>query len=290
MSSQASSTNQQVTVEPALFDKKLLENKVGIITGSSSGIGLGIAQFLSRHGAKVTLCGRDEEKLAKAADTVEGEVLTTSGDVRDLESVKSGVASHMERFGRLDFLINNAAGNFLCPLEQLSDNGFRSVIDIVLTGSFHFSQAVLPQMKKQGGGCILNTGTTYAFSHGTLVGHSGAAKAGVLNLTKTMAVEWAPYGIRSNMICPGPVKGTEGVKRLMHNEAVMKYMMEIMPIPRMAEPWEIGAIAAFLLSPLASYINGAVIPVDGGLHLVNPGLLPPQALKWMQNSSVNPKS
>lgn len=269
-----------------MFEKTLLKGKAGIITGSSSGIGLFIAQYLSEHGADVTLCGRSEEKLEAAAKTFDREVLTSSGDVRQEKDVQNTVQAHMERFDRLDFLINNAAGNFLCPLEQLSENGFRSVVDIILTGTFHFSQAALPHMKSLGGACILNTGTTYAFSHGTLVGHSGAAKAAVLNLTKTMAVEWAHYGIRCNMITPGPVKDTEGVKRLIAHESMKKHMHDIMPIPRMAEGWEVGALAAFLLSPLASYINGAVIPIDGGLHLVNPGLLPPLALKFMTQATA----
>lgn len=262
-----------------MFDSNLLEGKAGIITGSSSGIGLFVAQYLSGLGADLTICGRDAEKLAAAADTIDGAVNTASGDVRKREDVKATVDSHMERFGSLDFLINNAAGNFVCPLSQLSENAFRSVYEIVTLGTFHFCQEAFPHMQAQQDGCILNTGTTYAFAHGALVGHSGAAKAAVLNLTKTMAVEWGPLGIRTNMIAPGPVKDTEGVRRLIQHEEIRDHMMAIMPIARMADGAEIGALAAFLLSPMASYINGIVVPIDGGLHLVNPGLLPPMAHK-----------
>lgn len=262
-----------------MFSSNLLKGQAGIITGSSSGIGLHIAQYLSGLGAQITICGRDEEKLSFAADSIEGDVHTATGDVRQREEVKATVDSHMERFGHLDFLINNAAGNFVCPLSQLSENGFRAVYEIVALGTFHFCQEAFPHMQTQDKGCIINTGTTYAFAHGAMVAHSGAAKAAVLNLTKTMAVEWGPLGIRSNMIAPGPVKDTEGVRRLIQHEEIHDYIMGIMPTPRMAEGSEIGALAAFLLSPMGSYINGTVIPIDGGLHLVNPGLLPPMAQK-----------
>lgn len=262
-----------------MFSSDLLKGQAGIITGGSSGIGLYVAQYLSQLGAQVTICGRDQEKLAAAADTIDGEVHTASGDVRQREEVSAAVGSHMARFGQLDFLINNAAGNFVCPLAKMSENAFRSVYEIVAMGTFHFCQEAFPHMTQRQAGVIINTGTTYASTHGALVGHSGAAKAAVLNLTKTMAVEWGPLGIRANMVCPGPVKDTEGVRRLVQHEAIAKEMMEIMPISRMAEGKEIGALMAFLISPLGSYINGASIPIDGGLSLVNPGLLPPSAMR-----------
>lgn len=257
-----------------MFDSRILEGQCGIITGGTSGIGLEVARYLIKHGAKLTITGRNEEKTQAAVAEFRDAALGVTGDVRKSDAIKANLEKHLERFGKVDFLINNAAGNFLCPLEMMSENAFRSVNDIVTMGTFLWSRAVQPLMKKQGHGRILNTGTTYAFGAGTLVGHSGAAKAAVLNLTKTMAVEWGPYGILCNMIAPGPVQGTEGVRRLMGSPQMEKVMKRIMPISRMAEGWEIGALATFLLSPLAAYINGAVIPVDGGLHLTNPSLLP----------------
>ncbi len=257
-----------------MFEKETLKGQAGIITGGSSGIGLEIARYLVEHGAAVTITGRNEEKLQKAAETVGKNTIGVSGDVRKGDDIADNLEKHMQHHGRCDFLINNAAGNFLCPLEAMSENAFRSVNDIITLGTFLWSKAVFPLMKKEKQGRIINTGTTYAFGNGALVGHSGAAKAAVLNLTKTMAVEWGPSGVLCNMIAPGPVENTEGVRRLMGNPKMEKIMERIMPVARMAHGWEIGALVTFLLSPLAAYINGAVIPVDGGLHLTTPSLLP----------------
>ncbi|MFT4551888.1 MAG: NAD(P)-dependent dehydrogenase (short-subunit alcohol dehydrogenase family) [Chlamydiales bacterium] len=258
-----------------MFDKNILQGQAGIITGGTSGIGFAIAKYLLEHGAKVTITGRNEEKMEAAVAELGENASGVIGDVRKSDEIASNVDRHMEQNGKIDFLINNAAGNFLCPLEGMTENAFRSVYDIVGLGTFLWSQAVHPHMKKQKAGRIINTGTTYAFGHGALVGHSGAAKAAVLNLTKTMAVEWGPQGILTNMIAPGPVEGTEGVKKLMGDERAQRAMMPFFPVKRMAEGWEIGALATFLLSPLSAYINGVVIPIDGGLHLTSPGLIPP---------------
>lgn len=258
-----------------MFEKTLLQGQAGIITGGSSGIGLAMAQFLSQHGAKVTIVGRNQEKIDHALTTLEGEGLGVSGDVREAADVDRGVSQHLSHFGKVDFLINNAAGNFICPLEKMSENAFMSVVNIVTKGTFLWSKAVQPAMKEAGYGRIVNIGTTYAWGPSAFVAHSGAAKAAVLNLTRTMAVEWGPMGILSNMIAPGPVKDTEGVKRLMGNPSAGKLIQKLVPVPRLAEGWEIAAMAAFLLSPLGAYVNGAAIPVDGGFHLNVPGLYPP---------------
>lgn len=258
-----------------MFQKDFLKDQAGIVTGGSSGIGLAMAKYFVEHGASLTIVGRNPEKLEAAVAALGDSVQGVAGDVREAEDVAKHTQAHMEKFGKVDFLINNAAGNFICPLEHMSENAFMSVINIVTKGTFLWSKAVQPHMKKAGYGRIVNIGTTYSWGSSAFVGHSGAAKAAILNLTRTMAVEWGPQGINSNLIAPGPVKDTEGVKRLMGNPKAGKMIERLIPVPRLAEGWEIGAMAAFLLSPLAAYINGAAIPVDGGFHHNVPGLYPP---------------
>jgi len=257
-----------------LFQKDILQGQVGIITGGSSGIGLAIAHFLVGHGAKITVIGRNGEKLEKAVKEIGESAFGVVGDVREAGDVAKNFQAHWDRYGKVDFLINNAAGNFICPLEDMSENAFMSVINIVTKGSFLWSKAVQPKMKEAGFGRIVNIGTTYSWGPSALVAHSGAAKAAVLNLTKTMAVEWGPLGINTNVIAPGPVKDTEGVRRLMGDPSAGKLIKRLIPSGRLAEGWEIAAMATYLLSPLGAYINGTAIPVDGGYHLNVPGLYP----------------
>lgn len=257
-----------------MFTKDILDGQVGIVTGGSSGIGLAIVKYLLEHGAKVTITGRDEAKLDAVRDELGGDITTSAGDVRDGNAVARNLEDHLSAHGRVDFLVNNAAGNFLCPMDQMSENAFMSVLNIVTKGTFLWSKAVQPSMREQGGGAIVNIGTTYSWAHGAWVAHSGAAKAAVLNLTRTMAVEWGPHGIRTNFVAPGPVRSTEGIRRLMPTGNGIQDMKKLLPIPRPADPWEVAAMVTFLLSPLGTYINGAAIPIDGGGHLTVPGLLP----------------
>ena len=254
-----------------MFADNLLAGTAGIVTGGGSGIGHAIVARLVDLGAAVTVTGRNEEKLAAVASTLG--VTTTRGDVRDPDQVQAGIETHLAAHGRVDFLINNAAGNFLCPLDRMSPNAFSAVLDIVAKGTFLWSQAVYPHMKAAGTGAIVNIGTTYSWSHAAWVAHSGAAKAAVLNLTRTMAVEWGPVGIRTNVIAPGPIRDTEGFKRLSISDSD-KASRGLIPLGRAGDPSEIAHLAAFLLSPMGAYINGAAIPVDGGAHLAVPGLLP----------------
>ncbi len=257
-----------------MFRSDCLQGQSGLITGGSSGIGLAMAKVLLAHGASLTITGRNQEKLDLAQKELGERVMTSAGDVRIAEDVDRSVASHIQQYGKIDFLINNAAGNFLCPLEKMSENAFRSVQDIVTLGTFLFSKAVFPHMKQKGYGRIINIGATYAWGQGSYVAHSGAAKAAVLNLTKSMAVEWGPAGILSNMIAPGPIADTEGMKRLMADPSHAKRLISLMPVQRMGEGAEIGRAALFLIHPTSSYINGIVLPVDGGMSLITPGLIP----------------
>ncbi|MCB1052679.1 MAG: SDR family oxidoreductase [Acidobacteria bacterium] len=245
-----------------------------MVTGGSSGIGYGIVQSLAGLGAEITITGRNLEKLQAAAESLGPNVRYAQGDVRQAEDVNRTVQDHLSAHGRIDFLINNAAGNFLCPVEKMSENAFASVMGIVAHGTFLYCKAVLEPMRSQGGGKIINIGATYAWNHAAMVAHSGAAKAAVLSLTRSLAVEWGPYNIQTNMIAPGPVEGTEGVKRLLSHPELAKKMLRMLPTQRMAKPEEIGSAACFLLHPMTRYINGIALPVDGGSHLVVPGLLP----------------
>ena len=253
-----------------MFQEGLMAGKAGIVTGGGSGIGLAIVKALLQYGAKVTITGRNEEKLAKAASELD--VTTAAGDVRNNEDVTRNLNTHLAAHGKVDFLVNNAAGNFLCPLERMSENAFMAVINIVTKGTFLWSKAVQPHMKQAGYGRIVNIGTTYSWTHGAMVAHSGAAKAAVLNLTRTMAVEWGPQGILTNFLAPGPIKDTEGNRRLSPGKG--KDGMGLIPVNRKGDPAEIANMALFLMSPMGDYINGAAIPVDGGAHLNVPGLLP----------------
>lgn len=257
------------------FKSDLLAGQAGIVTGGTSGIGFAIAQAIVDHGGKVTVTGRDADKMKEAVEALGENARGDIGDVRKAESVASNLAGHLEAYGSLDFLINNAAGNFLCPLEKMSENAFRSVNDIVTLGSFLWSQAALEPMKAARKGRIVNIGTHYVEGHGAMVAHSGAAKAAVFNLTKSIAVEWGRYGIRANMIGPGPVEGTEGVRRLLGEGDVPPAFKAFMPVGRMATGEELGGLALYLLAPISDYINGTMIYADGGLHLNSPGLLPP---------------
>lgn len=265
------------------FRSDLFTGQAGIVTGGSSGIGFGIAKTLLAHGAKVTITGRDQEKMEKAIFELGHDVNGVVGDVRERSDVDRCLEKHQEKFDRTDFLVNNAAGNFLCPLEKMSENAFRSVTEIIMLGTFNWSQAVLPAMKEARYGRIVNIGTTYSTNHAAMVAHSGAGKAAVLNLSRSIALEWAKYGIRCNVVAPGPVEGTEGVKRLMGQEKIPPQFLAMMPVPRFADPQEIAWPVAFLCSEAADYINGALIPVDGGLSFSIPGLIPfstqmPQAM------------
>ncbi|MFQ5738502.1 MAG: SDR family oxidoreductase [Acidobacteriota bacterium] len=253
-----------------IFKQDLLSGQVAIVTGGGTGIGEVISTELARHGADVVVTSRNPDhhpKVIHAIRELGPRALSVATDVRDPEQVQAMAEQVVNSFGRIDILINNAAGNFLCPAEQLSYNGWKAVVDIVLNGSFIASKAVLPTMKRQKRGNIVNIGATYAWSAATLVSHSGAAKAGVLNLTRTLSVEWAPYGIRVNAVTPGPIEETEGVKRLMAAPGAREATLRKIPLRRLGSREEIAWAILYLCSPAASYVTGHNLVVDGGLWL-----------------------
>ena len=243
-----------------------------IITGGSSGMGKAMAQKFAREGANVVITGRNMERLeaAKAEiETFEGQVLCVQMDVRDPALVQAMVEQTKERFGRIDHLVNNAAGNFICPAEDLSINGWNSVINIVLNGTFYCSQAVGKEWIATGHkGSILNIVATYAWGAGQGVIHSACAKSGVLTMTRTLATEWgSKYGIRVNAIAPGPIANTGGAEKLFMSEKHYQATLNSVPLKRLGQPEEIANLAYFLLSDQAAYINGECVTMDGGQWL-----------------------
>lgn len=250
-----------------------MKDEVVIVTGGSSGLGKAMARRFANEGANVVITGRNEERLQVVKDelmeTAKGEVAYVPMDVRNIEDVKRMVQETIRVFGTIDHLVNNAAGNFVVAAEDLSINGWNSVIDIVLNGTFYCTKAVgqywINEQKK---GTILNMVATYAWDAGAGVVHSAAAKAGVLSLTRTLAVEWGGrYGIRSNAIAPGPIEGTGGADKLVLSEKMAKRTLQSIPLKRCGKPEEIAALAYFLLSDEASFMNGEVVTMDGGQHL-----------------------
>ncbi|MBP0724726.1 2,4-dienoyl-CoA reductase [Bacillus sp. RG28] len=249
-----------------------MKGKVVIVTGGSSGMGKAMAKRFAKDGANVVITGRNLDTLLETKSEIEqfeGQILPFQMDVREIEHVKLMVQKVDETFGRIDFLVNNAAGNFICAAEDLSANGWNSVINIVLNGTFYCSSEVGKYMIKQGiKGAITNMVATYAWDAGPGVIHSASAKAGVLAMTRTLAVEWGrKYGIRVNAIAPGPIERTGGADKLWISEEMAKRTIQSVPLARLGTPEEIAGLAAYLFSDEAGYINGACFTMDGGASL-----------------------
>ncbi|MGM9986694.1 MAG: 2,4-dienoyl-CoA reductase [Bacillaceae bacterium] len=249
-----------------------MKGKVVIVTGGSSGMGKAMAARLAKEGAYVVITGRKMETLVetkKEIETFDGQVLPITMDVRNVEDVQRMVTTTHDTYGTIDGLINNAAGNFICAAEDLSYNGWNSVINIVLNGTFYCSQAVGKYWIEKGiKGNIINMVATYAWDAGPGVIHSASAKAGVLAMTRTLAVEWGrKYGIRVNAIAPGPIERTGGAEKLFLSEKAAKRTLQSVPLGRLGTPEEIAGLAYYLLSDEAGYINGACMTMDGGQHL-----------------------
>lgn len=250
------------------------EGRVGIITGGGTGIGFGMARELARLGATVVLCSRKEEHLGPAVERLRSESGREAAayfhvlDVRDAEAVEAMAAKVEEERGRIDFLVNNAAGNFVTPSDQLSVNGWNSVINIVLNGTFYCTSAVGKRMiAAKRGGTVLNTIANYAWTGAPGVVHSASAKAGVLAMTRTLAVEWARHKIRLNAIAPGPVH-TEGASaRLFPDPMIEEGIRKTIPLRRFATLEEVAQAASYLLSDYASYVTGENFVIDGGQWL-----------------------
>jgi NAD(P)-dependent dehydrogenase (short-subunit alcohol dehydrogenase family) len=255
-----------------------LAGRVAVVTGGGSGLGRALALELARLGAGVAVAGRRPEPLAETVKLIEeggGRALAQPTDVRDPDAVEALVQRTAQELGRVDVLVNNAAGNFVVRAEDLSPNGWRAVVGIVLDGSFLCSRAAGRRMIEQGdGGAILSVIASYAWTGGPGTIHSAAAKAGVQALTRTLAVEWARHGIRVNCICPGPTD-TEGAgAALWPTEEDRARVAATVPLGRLATPAEVAAWGAALCSPHAAYITGETLTIDGGHWLEQESYLP----------------
>ena len=248
---------------------EMFEEKVFIVTGGSNGMGKYMAKKFAAEGAQVVITGRDMDRLKLAQGEIGDHAHVFQMDVRKVETVDALVAFTDEKFGRIDGLVNNAAGNFIVKAEDLSPNGWNTVIDIVLNGTFYCSRAVGKYWIEKGQkGSILNMLATYAWDAGAGVVHSAAAKAGVMSLTRTLAVEWGTqYGIRVNGIAPGPIERTGGAGKLWESEKAAKHTLASIPLGRLGQPEEVAELAAFIMSDKASYMNGEIVTLDGGQWL-----------------------
>lgn len=262
-----------------VFRDGLLDGQVGIITGGATGIGFGISSTLAQLGMHVVLASRKPEHLQPAVDAIVaagGKASAVPVDVRDQERVQAMAKEVHAAHGRIDLLVNNAAGNFYAPSETLSANAWKSVIEIDLYGTFYCTQAVFPYMKAQGGGRVVSTSMTLHYRGWPLMAHATAAKAGVDALTRTLAVEWADHGIRINAIAPGPIP-TEGVRKAFTpppgapvpdlfsvEKAMESYARSAIPLKRWGTPDDIGQMVAYLASPAGDWITGSIFVIDGG--------------------------
>jgi NAD(P)-dependent dehydrogenase (short-subunit alcohol dehydrogenase family) len=277
-----------------VFQRDLLKGRAIFITGGGTGLGRSMALRFAELGARMFLVGRREEPLRETCAEIlrlGGAAAFTTGDIRDYAAVEAAVAQAEQQFGKINALVNNAAGNFIARTERLSPNAFNAVVGIVLNGSFHCTQAIGKRWIAQRlGGNILNIVTTYAAANcgSGFVVPSACAKAGVLAMTTSLAVEWAKYHIRVNAIAPGPFP-TEGAwSRLMPSKQFEEHSKEKHPLKRFGRHEELANLAAFLLSDMAEYINGECVVIDGGQWLRGAGefndlmLLPGSAWETME--------
>ena len=243
--------------------------KTVFVAGGTSGINLGIAEHFAASGARVAVLSRSHDKVEDAIDRLESygvEAMGFAADVRDYAAIECALTEVHEAWGDFDVLVSGAAGNFPAPALGISANGFQSVVDIDLRGSFHVLRAAYPFLRKPG--CsVINISAPQASLPMALQVHVCAAKAGVDMLTRVLALEWGAAGVRVNSISPGPIANTEGMKRLAPTQAIEASIIKSVPLARMGELADIANAAMFLSSPLASYISGVVLPVDGGWSL-----------------------
>jgi NAD(P)-dependent dehydrogenase (short-subunit alcohol dehydrogenase family) len=254
-----------------MFESSLLEGQVAVVTGGGTGIGLAIARRLGELGARIVIGSRNADNLEKGSAELRHaglDPLCVQLDVRNPEQVDEMVERSVKHFGRIDILINNAAGNFVCRAEELSPNGWNAVIGIVLNGSFYCSRAVGRHMiARGGGGAIVSILANYVWTGSAGTIHSAAAKAGVMSMTQTLAAEWAKHKIRVNAVAPGPIESPGAAKQLWSSPDAVERITEMVPLKRWGRPGEVADAVAFLVAPGAGYITGEILTIDGGAWL-----------------------
>jgi NAD(P)-dependent dehydrogenase (short-subunit alcohol dehydrogenase family) len=258
----------------SVFREHLLRGKNAFVTGGGSGIGQRMAERFAEHGAKVMLVGRKQEKLDAAAAVIQsagGTAGTASVDVRDYPALEAALQKTRDQFGEIDILVCGAAGNFPAPVTGMSANGFKAVIEIDLIGTFNTCRAAYAHLRKPGAS-VISISANHATAPIAHQAHVCAAKAGVDLLTRTLAIEWGPEGIRANCITPGPTDDTEGMRRLAPTTEVRRRIEDTVPMRRFGTKDELADLALFLCSDAAAYITGAVYVCDGGQSLVRSSL------------------
>lgn len=264
-----------------MLRENALNGKTIIVTGGGTGLGKAMGKYFLQLGANLVITSRKENVLAATADEMEketgGKVLPVVCDVRDYGQVEHVLAETLSRFGSVDVLLNNAAGNFVLPTERLSANAFSTIIDIVLKGTVNCSLAIGKHwIKQKQAGTLLNIITTYAFTGSAYVVPSACAKGGVLALTRSLAVEWGKYGIRTNAIAPGPFPTKGAWERLLPGDLAEKFdFKNRVPLKRVGDHQELANLAAYLVSDFSGYINGEIITIDGGEWLQGAGQFNP---------------
>jgi NAD(P)-dependent dehydrogenase (short-subunit alcohol dehydrogenase family) len=243
--------------------------KVVFVSGGTSGINLGIAHAFASKGAKVSVISRSQQKVDAAINELKsygGEVIGFSADVRDYAKTQETLKNTYDQFGEIDILVSGAAGNFPAPAMGMSANGFKSVIDIDLLGTFHVFHSAFEFLRKPGA-CLINISAPQAYNPMEFQMHVCAAKAGVDMITRVSAMEWGGMGVRVNSISPGPIDGTEGMKRLATSKEARQLVIDSVPLARYGTKQDIADACLWLASPMASYVTGIVLPVDGGWSL-----------------------
>ncbi len=236
------------------------------VFGGTSGINLGIARCFAAAGANVAVASRSQEKVDAAVAELSSLGSDSRGyalDVRDADAVAAALEQHASEVGDIDILVSGAAGNFPALAKDMSPNAFKSIVDIDLMGSFHVLHSAFAYLRKPGA-AIINISAPQAFLAMPMQSHVCAAKAGVDMLTRTLALEWGPMGIRVNSISPGPIADTEGMRRLAPTEKILELTKRSVPLQRLGQASEIGNAAMFLASDAGAYVSGVVLPVDGG--------------------------
>ncbi|GAA0138823.1 reductase [Lithospermum erythrorhizon] len=276
------------------YKANILKGKVALLTGGGSGIGFEISTQFGKHGASIAIMGRRKNVLDAAVSSLQSlgiQAVGFEGDVRKQEDARRVVESTIKHFGKLDILVNAAAGNFLVSPEDLSPNGFKTVMDIDSVGTFTMCHEALEYLKKGGqgrssssGGMILNISATLHYTASWYQIHVSAAKAAVDALTRNLALEWGTdYDIRVNGIAPGPIGDTTGMRKLAPDEMNAKFR-DYMPLYKLGEKWDIAMAALYLTSEAGKYVNGTTLVVDGGLWLSRPRHLPKDVVKQLSRA------